>query len=206
MDYRISNALTELNNDILNLEGCLKLWQSVTFPTKKDGKPFAILSKNIEGAKIITESWRTKGVEDSLHVWGSRADGHYIPSGFWACSLDLYASIESDKYGTRYMNERDLAIYQKSKQKPQNVRERGAWVKDAYVFDLEDIKEAVAQRVTDIKDRLRERKEQLANCEKVFDEFLARIKALKADLETATNRSESSTLYYIVADALKKEL
>ncbi len=202
----MNDAIQELTNEKMNLEAALKLWQSVTFPTKKNGEPFAILSKNIEGAKIITDSYNLKGVEDTLQVFGNRADGRYIPSDFWACSLNLYASIESDKYGTRYMSERDLAIYQKSKQKPQNVRKRGEWVKDAYIFDLEDIKEAVAQRIADIKDRIEERTEQIANCEAVFKEFSARIEAFQTDLEKATNKSKSPRLYYLVAEALRRVL
>ena len=51
----------KIQENIWYYEGKIKMWEAVKFPTKKDGTPFKVLSKNFEGAQIgayhVVEGW-----------------------------------------------------------------------------------------------------------------------------------------------------
>lgn len=68
MDYKLNNLIQELKTKKEDLRAILEAWEAVTFPTKKNGASYAVLSKNINGAHITTESYNIKGVEDNLEV------------------------------------------------------------------------------------------------------------------------------------------
>lgn len=48
--YNLDGIKTSLKIEIEEREAILKVWENVTFPTKKNGEPFAVMSKNINGA------------------------------------------------------------------------------------------------------------------------------------------------------------
>ena len=55
--YNLDDIRTEINNYLAEAETKLKAWEAVTYPTKKDGKPFAAISRNINGANYHTSQY-----------------------------------------------------------------------------------------------------------------------------------------------------
>lgn len=48
--YNLDGVKKNIEKEIEANEKLLEVWEKVTFPIKKDGKPFATMSKNISGA------------------------------------------------------------------------------------------------------------------------------------------------------------
>ena len=105
MDYKLNNIIQELKTKKEDLQAILEAWEAVTFPTKKDGAAFAVLSKNINGAHITTESYNIKGVEDDLEVYASR--GHKIVYGYFESKISLYYSLEPASKNERWLSDTD---------------------------------------------------------------------------------------------------
>ena len=67
--YNLDSIKQALAKDLWKKESLLKAWQAVTFPTKKDGKPFATLYKNIDGAKLVNNTFSLRGtIEKKLMI------------------------------------------------------------------------------------------------------------------------------------------
>ena len=71
MSYNNIYNIKDIEKDILRslnqLKGSLKAWESVTYNTKKDGKPFKVLSKNFNGLYWGNDVW---GHLNSVYVFG----------------------------------------------------------------------------------------------------------------------------------------
>lgn len=46
--YNLDGIKTSLKIEIEEREAILKAWENVTFPTKKNGEPFAVMSKKYQ--------------------------------------------------------------------------------------------------------------------------------------------------------------
>lgn len=110
--YNLDGIKTHLRKELANAEALTKAWAAVTFPTKKDGKPFANMGKNIEGASYKTEAWNEKYhperktltvctfspssgyIHDTLCCWGWRGERNEIEYTF---DLDEIKKAVADK-------------------------------------------------------------------------------------------------------------
>lgn len=183
--YNLDGIKTELKKDIAKKKAVLQEWEKVSFPTKKDGTPFKILSKNISGATYCMESYAMQPGENILRVvaW---ADGF----GYTTSEIKAYNLVKYLK------DERKIA-------KTQNFQPKQTYLEQVYTFDLEDIKEAVADKIASLKAEIIELEEQLAISSDVFVTFRNAYAKAVADLEASSRKSENSTLYYMVLETVK---
>lgn len=201
MDYKLNNLIQELKTKKEDLQAILEAWEAVTFPTKKNGAPYAVLSKNINGAHITTESYNIKGVEDDLEVYASR--GCKIVHGYYESKISLYHSLEPLSKNERWLSDTDKEMRAKATAKPQNVFKRGYCIKDAYVFDLEDIKEAIKERIEYIKERITQTDWDIKNAEAIYNKFATAATELFKELESETKAKGSTALYYAIRDIIR---
>ena len=82
----------EVQDTINYYDGLIKMWEAVSFPTKKDGSPFKVLSKNFEGAKI--------GAYVPVEDWSSPYLTVYGYVERFGSSGNTYQSYESDHMAT----------------------------------------------------------------------------------------------------------
>lgn len=127
-------------------------WEKVTFPTKKDGTPFKNMSKNFEGATYKLCRYATYSYEHQLEIC-TKCNGTYISD-----------EIECYKY-LRYWkpdNEQEEKI-------KDNVINNGKG--GVYVFDINDIKKAVKQRINELQEEIGEIEKDIENLDTVYDNF-----------------------------------
>lgn len=134
--YNLDGIKTELKKNIEKTEELLKAWECVTYPTKKDGKPFAVMSKNIDGAKYQPISYAMQPGEYELHitVWTKL-------SGYITDSICCYTLVKDLKD--------DVKI-----KKIENYQPKQTYFEQVYTYDLEDIKNAVNTKIEYYKNRL----------------------------------------------------
>lgn len=53
--YNLDGIQTEIKGQIERTKCLIEAWKKVTYPTKKDGTPFKIMSKNFDGATYTAE-------------------------------------------------------------------------------------------------------------------------------------------------------
>ena len=69
--YNLEGIKTELNKRLSYEKSILQAWENVTFPTKKDGTPFKVMSKNFENAKFYNDITAWHDYEKKLKVGNS---------------------------------------------------------------------------------------------------------------------------------------
>lgn len=155
----IEEIKTELKNSIKDNETKLKSWINVTFPTKKNGQPFATMSKNIQGADY-------------------RIEKYSIQSSYELCIryIDKNSRIKEDVIKCteliKYLTDSDKIA------KKQNYLPKQPYLEQLYNYDLDDIKKAVILRIEDLKARTNDLEHELKLVELAYTQF-------KKDIETA---------------------
>lgn len=66
--YNLDGIKTELEKRLSYEKSILKAWENVTFPTKKDGTPFKVMSKNFDGAELYLDNFAWRDYEKKLKV------------------------------------------------------------------------------------------------------------------------------------------
>lgn len=166
--YNLDAIKTEMKKDVARDRAILAAWECVTFPTKKDGKPFAILSKNIDGARITHYCGHTTPDDAQLTVYTSAPGCGYVNDDIYIHNSVHYLTDEQ-------------------KTKPQNIVECGGWPAAVYAYDLDDVKKAVADRIASLRERVASLERQLAAADAVFyafrDAYKAAAEKLASDCE-----------------------
>lgn len=183
--YNLDGIKTELTKEIARKKATMQAWENVSFPTKKDGTPFKVMSKNIAGATYYTEAYAMQPGEYMLKVvtW---ADGSgYVSSEVRAHELVKYLKDETK-----------LA-------KTQNYQPKQTYLEQVYTYDLDDIKQEVATKIATLKAEIIELETQLALAPEVFTTFRNAYSKALHELEQTSRKSENSTLYYMVLDTVK---
>lgn len=183
--YNLDGIKTELTKTINRKKAVLQAWEKVTFPTKKDGTPFKNMSKNISGATYFVESYSMQPGEYMLKV-GTWADG----TGYTTSTIYAHALVKDLK------DENKIA-------KTQNYQPKQTWLAQVYTYDLDDIKQAVADKIANLKKEIIELEAQLALAPEVFTTFRNAYSNAIKELEQTSRKSENSTLYYMVLDTVK---
>ena len=182
--YNLDGIKTQLSLNIRATKARLEAWEAVTFPTKKDGSPFKVLSKNIDGATLYTEQYAMQPGENKLRVltW---ADG----SGYISSEIDVYCLV-------RYLkDEKKLA-------KTENYMPKITYLEQVYRYDLEDIKEAVAAKIDHLRAELAALEAAATLADTAYSNFRKAIGAALEALEKETAKDENSTLFYMIKDTV----
>ena len=179
----VGGIKTEIQKRIDEEETLLKAWKEVTFPVKKDGTPFKAMQKNIKGAKYCKETYTLQPGENELKV--------YIQSklsGWVEDSISCYNQVER--------------LDEKKKAKTENYMPKQTCLKQIYAYDLEDIKEAVANRIKYLEENLVTLHEQLEKVDELYNNFSKAYHEALKQLEEASGRDENSTLFYLIKDTV----
>lgn len=78
------------------------------------------------------------------------------------------------------------------------------YLEQVYKYDLEDIKDAVFNRVNQLKKNISSLKNQLAKADIVYNDFKKAYSLALETLAKETNNKEEMTLYYSVLDTVKE--
>ena len=182
--YNLDEIKTALKKDLGKKESLLEAWQAVTFPTKKDGKPFATLSKNISGARLTNNSFSLRStIEKKLMITTFDSIGG---NGYVSDDINCY------KYLTDCTEEQ--------KAKTQNHAPHESMLVDLYLYDIEDIKEAVNARIEQLKEQIKELEKEIEAAETAYNTFLQSYRDAIKTLEKTAGKNTS--LFYAIKDTI----
>ena len=189
--YNLDDIKTNLKKELEEAEALGKAWAAVTYTTKKDGKPFAALSKNILGASLRPAPYAMQPGENRVHVTTQTKSGMYISDELDAYTLLKYLSDDDPK-----------------KAKPQNLQAKQTYLEQVYTYDLDDIKTAVAERAAYHARMAESLRDQLKAVDAAFhafrDAYAAAVEQLKIDCgENGISDVAHTTLYYDTIDTVK---
>lgn len=186
--YNLDEIKTKLKNEIEEREAILKAWENVTFPTKKNGEPFAVMSKNINGATY------------------KKADYCFLSAN--NVVLKVVAN-NNYKWVTDSINCYTLVRYLKDKNKiakTENYMPKESCLEQIYKYDLEDIKEAVNNRIKFLKENIESLKKQLEIADKAYIAFRKAYEDAMNVLDnvTETKKDEYSFLKSNILETVKE--
>jgi hypothetical protein len=189
--YNLDGIRTELKKELSKNETLLKTLENVSFPTKKDGKPFAIMSKNFDGAKYQPISYAMQPGECEL--WFGGWDNL---SGYIHDTITCYELV-------KYLKDDTM------KAKTQNYQPKQSYLEQVYTFDLEDIKNAIQKKIQYYKDRIESLNQQLKIVDKCFNDFQNGYNKLIAELEQNCNIAGTvgyggtgNDIFYMIRDTV----
>ena len=182
--YNLDGIKTELEKRLSYEKSILKAWENVTFPTKKDGTPFKVMSKNFDGAKLYLDNFAWRDYEKKLKVNTFDELNGYISE-----DINCYNQV---KY-----------ISDKSKlEKVSNIMPKEPMLEQMYVYDLEDIKEEIQKTINRHKENIVSLKKQIDQAEKAYNDFVSDYKKAIENLVETCGANDNS-LFYAVSDTVK---
>lgn len=152
--YNLNGIIGNIEKEIDREESILTAWEKVTFPTKKDGKPFAQMGKNISGARYNLESYAIQPGEYELSITAWSKMQGYVSDTIKAHNLVKY--LKSDAMAA----------------KTENYMPKQPYLEQVYKYDLDDIKTAVSDRITRGRERVTALKRQKEIAETAYNKFL----------------------------------
>jgi len=183
--YNLDGIKTELNKRLSYEKSILKAWENVTFPTKKDGTPFKVMSKNFDGAKLYIDNFAWHDYEKILKV-----NTFDDLNGYISEDMNCYNQV---KY-----------ISDKSKlEKVSNIMPKEPMLEQIYVYDLEDIKEEIQKTINRHKENIVSLEKQIDQAEKAYNNFVADYKKAIENLVETCGANDNS-LFYAVRDTVKE--
>lgn len=120
--YNLEGIKTELNKRLSYEKSILQAWENVTFPTKKDGTPFKVMSKNFENAKFYNDITAWHDYEKKLKVGTFDDLNGYIDE-----SISCYEMV-------KYITDKSML------EKTGNIMPKELMLEQVYVYDLDDIR------------------------------------------------------------------
>lgn len=184
--YNLDGIVTELKKRNAQDSAILAAWEAVTFPTKKDGKPFARMAQNISGAKYAAEAYTMQPGEMAVTVttWGADYGVGYV-------SDDLRAYTTADR------------MTDAQQVKTGNLLPKVPGLKQIYLFDLDDIKTAIAARCDQLRERIATRENQIEQAAGAYYAFKRAYAAALDQLAAKTGKGTGSdTLYTAIRDTV----
>lgn len=183
--YNLDGIKTELKKRLSYERSILQAWENVTFPTKKDGTPFKVMSKNFKDATLYNDITAWRDYEKNLKVGTFDELNGYI-------SEDIYC-YNQVKY-----------ISDKSKlEKVSNIMPKEPMLEQIYVYDLDDIKEEIEKTIERHKINIISLQKQINQAEETYREFLSAYKNAIDKLKDLCGCDDNS-LYYAVLDTVKE--
>lgn len=182
--YNLDGIKTELEKRLSYEKSILKAWENVTFPTKKDGTPFKVMSKNFDGAKLYLDNFAWHDYEKRLKV-----NTFDDLNGYISEDINCYNQV---KY-----------ISDKSKlEKVSNIMPKEPMLEQVYVYDLDDIKEDIKKTINRHKKNIMSLEKQIVQAEKAYNDFVADYKKAIENLIETCGANDNS-LFYAVRDTVK---
>lgn len=182
--YRnIEDIEKEMDKRIAETAAFLEAWRNVKFPTKKDGTPFKNMNKNFDGAKYVPISYAMQANENELEIHACTRETGYIKD-----TISCYEIV-------KYMNNSD-----KPTRKPENLAPKCTMLNQIYIYDMEDIKEAIANRIEYLAKRLEDLKKQKENVKTAFTNYKKAIGEARKQLAEDSFKNENNDLYYLILD------
>lgn len=182
--FNFDGIKTELEKEIDINRAFLDAWKNVSFPVKKDGKPFSVLSKNIDGAKLTACAYAMQAGENELTVYTRSARSGYIHD-----TIKLYDIV-------RYMKDAEMLA------KTENYMPKQNYLEQIYKYDLDDIKNAVKARIEYLEEYISDLENQLSASLRVLENFRAAYDAAIKTLEADTAEFSHKNLFYAVKDTV----
>lgn len=179
--HNLEGITKALRGELSQTCALLEAWEKVTFPTKKDGKPFKVMPKNIDGATYAQVSYATQPGEYSISVSAWANIGGYVCDGIKAYEMVKYMKDETKKAKT------------------QNYQPKISYLEQVYAYDLDDIKQAVADRIEGLKAKAARLEKEIQNAEAAYLAFANAYVAALKKLEETVGRS---TAYIAVRDTV----
>lgn len=183
--YNLDAIKTGLDRDIDINTAYLNAWKKVSFPTKKDGKPFAVMSKNIDGAKYTLESYAMQPGEYELTVYTRCSSAGYVHD-----TIKAYEIV-------RYLKDAEMLA------KTQNYQPKQTYLEQVYTYDIDDIKKAVARRIEYLESYIEDLKNQKIAADRIFNNFRTAYENAMKQLETDCKPFMHNDLFYAVRDCVK---
>jgi len=184
MAHNLDEIRTTIQKDIAVNKAYAEAWKKVTFPTKKDGTPFANMSKNISGAKYSLVSYAMQSGEYELTVFTQTFNTGYIHD-----SIKVYELV-------RYLKDESMIA------KTENYMPKQSYLGQVYKFDLEDIKNAIAKRIEYLESYVSDLEKQLAKLDKVYTNFRNAFDNAVKSLQDDTKEFSHNDIYYAVKDTV----
>lgn len=182
--YNLDGIKTELEKRLSYEKSILKAWENVTFPTKKDGTPFKVMSKNFDGAKLYLDNFAWRDYEKRLKV-----NIFDDLNGYISEDINCYNQV---KY-----------ISDKSKlEKVSNIMPKEPMLEQMYVYDLDDIKEEIQKTINRHKENIVSLEKQIIQAEKAYNDFVTDYKKAIENLVETCGANDNS-LFYAVCDTVK---
>lgn len=188
--YNLEGIKTELNKRMSRAKTLLQAWEKVTFPTKKDGTSFKTMSKNIAGATYKQEKWTLQ----EAYSYELKVIEHDSLNGYVDDTIKCYDLI-------KYMKKDDTRL-----KKSENIMPKEPMLEQLYMFDLEDIKEAVENRIQYFKNSIEKYEQEIAKADKAYNVFKEAytnaIKELQNVCGCTDDDTTKNTLFYAVKDTI----
>lgn len=182
--YNLDEIKTELKNDIQRSEALAEAWERVTFPTKKNGEPFAVMSKNISGARYGLVEYAMQPGEYKITVVTASPVSGYIHD-----SINAYELV-------RYLKDEAM------KAKTENYQPKQSFLEQVYTFDIDDIKKAVSSRVQYLREYVADLKAQLEKVDSIYHAFRDAFDRAVKQLEADTAGFAHKDTFYAVKDTV----
>lgn len=183
--YNLDGIKTELTKRLSYEKSILQAWENVTFPTKKDGTPFKTMSKNFDGAKMYHDDIAWHDYEKKLKVGTFDELNGYIDE-----SISCYEMV-------KYITDKSML------EKTGNIMPKEALLEQVYVYDLDDIKEAIQKTIERHKVNIISLQKQINQADETYNEFLSAYKNAMDKLKELCGCDDNS-LYYAVRDTVKE--
>lgn len=190
--YNLDGIKTELNKRIDRNNALLKAWEKVTFPTKKDGSPFKVMSKNINGANYGKYDYAMQQGKMVLTIYAYSNLSGYISDEIQCYELVKYLKDENKK------------------EKINNYMPKQSYLEQIYLYDLEDIKKAVSNKITYLKDRIKSLNKQIEIVDECYKCFLEKYDLIVKELSNNCSvvidpgfSNNKNDIYYMILDTVK---
>ena len=184
--YNLDGVKTYLAKTLDENETLLAAWKAVTFNTKKDGSPFAALAKNFNNARIGRECYDTLEYEKRVYIYGQSKCNGYVSD-----SIKLWDNVH-------YMTDKTKLA------KTENILKVGSGFYDQYIFDMQDIRNAIADRIAYLEKYCTELRKSLEKVDTVYHNFKIAYERAMKTLENDTKEFESKTMFYAVRETIKE--
>jgi len=183
--YNFDSIVVSLRKELSRSKTFLDAWEAVTFPTKKDGKPFATMSKNIAGARYEKKQYALSGYayEITVTAWDKS-------SGYVHDSIDAYTIA-------RYLEDDTM------KAKAENIMPKESMLEQMYVYDVDDIKKAISRRIDNLREYIADLEKQIEKAGDVFLTYRNAYASAMVELQEATKEFSHKNLFYAVRDCVK---
>ena len=185
--YNADSIRRKLENDLEEAQILKTAWESVTYPTKKDGTPFAVMSKNFCGASYRPSAYASRDGENELVIYARSDTGRCLSD-----SLACYANADN--------------LTDTQEIKLENLMPKTPGWKQLYRYDLDDIKTRVRQRVEYLARYCAELRGDLARLDRAYSTYEAALANARTELhaQLTGNGAHDTHAYYQIINTADK--